>query len=216
MGCLMVKLSDLGFQKQVIVETIVSTYNANEDSNAAPMGVTMIDEEHLFIDFFNSSSTLGNVKSKRSIVVNLTGAIDVFYRAAFKEANPDGKLPQEWFRKADLVNAPKLAEAEATIEASIYNLEVLNKEKNRASFKVRCCEALKRYPVVYCRAFGVTLEAIILATRVEVLENEPQEQERVKALLSKIKDCDSVVSRVAPNSSYSVVMADLQKRISFR
>lgn len=212
----MVNLSDLGFCKDVIVETIVSTYNLDGCPNAAPMGVTMIDEEHLSVDFFNSSSTLGNVKAKRCAVVNLTGSIEVFYRAAFKEANPDGKPPDEWFRKADVVNAPKLAFADATLEVSLYNLVPIGEEKTQVRFKVRSSEAPKRYPVVYCRAFGVTLEAIVHATHVKALANNPQERKRVMDLLGKIEDCRRVVTRVAPDSSYSAVIADIQKKLVIR
>ena len=149
----MARLSDLGFLKNVIVETIVSTYNTDGGPNAAPMGVTMTDERHLAIDLFNSSTTCTNIKSNRCAVVNLTGNIEVFYRTAFKEANPDGVLPQEWFEKAKAVEAPKLRLAEATIDVSVTDLVALGEEKTRALFTVESVQAAQRYPQVYCRAF---------------------------------------------------------------
>lgn len=211
LGCLMAKLSDLGFLKGAIAETIVSTYNADGSPNAAPMGVSMIDDDHVAVEFFNSSTTFSNVKANRCAVVNLTSNIEVYYRTAFKEANPDGVLPQEWFQKAAVVNAPKLALADATFEISIYNL-ALNSEKSRALFKVRSLEASQMYPQVYCRAFGATVEAIILATRVKVLADSEAERERVGELLRRIQLCSSIVDRVATGSAYSAVMADLEKR----
>jgi hypothetical protein len=210
----MAKLSDLGFLKDVIVETIVSTYNTGGEPNAAPMGVTMMDEQHLGINLFNSSTTCANVKSNRCAVVNLTGNIDVFYKTAFKEANREGVLPQEWFEKAKAVNAPKLRSAEATIDVSVTDLVALGAEKTRAVFTVELVQAAQRYPQVYCRAFGATVEAIIHATRVKALLNEEKEKKRVSKLLRKIAYCNDVVNRVAPNSSYSLVMADLMKRIN--
>ncbi len=104
----MAKLSDLGFQKAAIAETIVSTYNSDGSPNAAPMGATLKNQKQLTIDLFNSSATLANVKSSRCAVINLTDNIEIYYRTAFKEANPDGVLPEEWFTKAQAVNAPKL------------------------------------------------------------------------------------------------------------
>ena len=56
-GGSMVKLSDLGFLKGIIAETIVSTYNDDKTPNAAPMGILMEDEHHLTIDLFNSTIT---------------------------------------------------------------------------------------------------------------------------------------------------------------
>ena len=207
------KLADLGFLKGVIAEAIVSTYNKDATPNAAPMGVTMIDDEHLAIDFFNSSKTLGNVKANRCAVANLTGAIEVYYRTAFKEANPNGVLPQEWFEKAKAVKAPKLLLAEATIDVSVTDLVALGAEKTRAVFIVELVQATEKYPQAYCRAFGATIEAIIHATRVKALLNEEKERKRVSELLKKISRCNEVVGRVAPNSTYSLVMADLIKRI---
>jgi hypothetical protein len=210
----MSKLSNLGFLKDVIAETIVSTYNTYGEPNAAPMGVTMMDEQHLAIDLFNSSTTCTNIKSTRCAVVNLTGNIEVFYRTAFKEANPDGVLPQEWFEKAKAVNAPKLRLAEVTIDVSVTKLLGLGAEKTRAVFIVESVQASQKYPQVYCRAFGAAVEAIIHATRVKALVNEEKEQKRVSELLKKISCCNDVVGRVAPNSSYSSVMADLMKRVN--
>jgi hypothetical protein len=208
------KLTDLGFLKGIIAETIVSTYGRDGKPNAAPMGVTLIDDEHLAIDFYNSSITLANVKANRCVVVNLTGNIEVYYRTAFKEANPDGALPQEWFEKASAVNAPKLRFADAAVEVSLYHLEALGEEKSRALFKVRSLQASKSYPQAYCRAFSATLEAIIHATRIRALANDGKQQKRVSELLELIENCGDVVARTAPNSTYSMVMADLRKRIA--
>ena len=100
-------------------ETIVSTYNPDGTPNAAPMGITMQDQQTLSLNIFNSSSTCRNLKANKCAVINLTSNIEVFYKTTFKEANPDGKLPQEWFEKSEVVNAPKLRLADATVEVSV-------------------------------------------------------------------------------------------------
>ena len=213
---LMAKLTDLGFSKDVIVETIVSTYGVDGKPNAAPMGVTMQDEQHLTVDLFNSSQTYRNIKANRYAVVNLTGDIEFFYRSAFKEANPNGKLPVEWFKKSKSVNAPNLSLAEASIEVSVERLELTDAKeimKTHAIFKVESIQATYRYPQAFSRAKSLTLEAIIHATRVKALINDEKQQRRVAKLLVIINDCHQVINRVAPNSSYSLVMDDLTKRI---
>jgi hypothetical protein len=60
------------------------------------------------LNIFNSSNTNRNLKTSKSAVINLVDDIEVFYKTAFKEANPEGSLPQEWFIKAESVDAPKL------------------------------------------------------------------------------------------------------------
>jgi len=209
----MTKLTDLGFSKGIIAETIVSTYDRRGNLNAAPMGVIMEDDQHLAINLFDSTKTCRNIKANRCAVVNLTNNIEVFYKTTFKDANVDNKLPEEWFKKASTVNAPKLIFADATLDVAVKNLTPIGTEKTKALLNVKLLEATEKYPQVLCRAMSQTLEAIIHATRVKTFINDKKEQSRVCKLLEMIDDCNEVVNRTAPNSSYSAVMADLIKRV---
>ena len=60
---------------------------------------------------------------------------------------------------------------------------------------------------------AMTLEAIIHATRVKAFVNDEKQQKNVNALLELIENNNNVVNRVAPNSIYAAIMADLTKRI---
>ncbi|MCX6644351.1 MAG: DUF447 family protein, partial [Candidatus Bathyarchaeota archaeon] len=131
------KLTDLGFSKGIIAETIVSTYNTDGKPNAAPMGAIMEDEQHLIINLFNSSSTCSNIKANRCAVVNLTSNIEVFYKTAFKEANTSGKPPEEWFEPAKTVNAPRLRFADASIDVSVNDMVPIGTEKTKAVCNVK-------------------------------------------------------------------------------
>jgi uncharacterized protein len=210
----MAKLTDLGFSKGVIFETILSTSNPDGTSNAAPMGVIMIDPKTISLNLFNSSQTSLNIEANRCAVINLTSDIEVFYKTAFKEANPDGKLPQEWFKKTEAVNAPKLRLADATIEVTLVNMEPVGAEKTKCICNVERINAVKLCPHVYCRAMSLTLEAIIHATRVKAFVNDEKQKKNVSNLLKIIENCNDFVNHTAPNSTYSAVMADLMKRIS--
>ncbi|MGA3059780.1 MAG: hypothetical protein ABSD92_05360, partial [Candidatus Bathyarchaeia archaeon] len=83
----------------------------------------------------------------------------------------------------------------------------------RVILEVKKVEATRRYPQVHCRAMDATIEAIIHATRVKAFVNSEEKQEQVSKLLKLIDNCNGVVNRVAPNSVYSLVMADLTKTI---
>ena len=210
---LMAKLTDLGFSKGTIFETIVSTSNPDGTPNAAPMGATMQDPQTISLNIFNSSQTSRNLKANKCAVINLTNDIEVYYKTAFKEANPNGKLPQEWFEKAEAVKAPKLQLADATINVTVVGMEPIGAEKTKFSCDVEQVNAAKGCPQVYCRAMSLTLEAIIHATRVKTFINEKTKQKEVCKLLETIDNCNDVVNRTAPSSAYSAVMADLMKRI---
>jgi hypothetical protein len=209
-----VRLTDLGFSEGIITETIVSTYDPNGEPNAAPMGVTMEDGHHLTLNFFNSSSTLRNLRVNRCAVINSTSNMEIFYKTAFKEANPGGKLPSEWFEKTEGINAPRMRFADALIDVSVDELKPISNEKTRAVLHVDKVHAKRKYPQVPCRAMSATLEAIIHATRVKVFVNDEKNQRQVTKLLDTIDNCNNVVNRVAPNSSYSAIMTDLMKRVN--
>ncbi|MCL5878061.1 MAG: DUF447 family protein [Candidatus Bathyarchaeota archaeon] len=208
----MADLTSLGFKRGIFSEAIITTYNPDGSANAAPMGLKLLDEQHLSISIFNSSSTCQNLKAKKSAAVNLTSDIEVFYKSTFKEANPKGTVPVEWFVGAEAVEAPKLHNADAVVEVSVDNVA---SDGDRTSFscKVQRLFAEKKFPQVYCRAMPLTLEAITHATRVKAFAKEPHKQEEVAKLVKTIQDCATIVERVAPNSQYAYVLADLLHRI---
>ena len=207
------KLNDLGFSKGIITETIVSTYNAEEQPNAAPMGVTIENAQRIMIRPYTSTLTYKNLQLKMCAVINVTANPELYYRTAFKETNPKGRIPQKWFEKAETVDAPKLRMADAHIEVSVVDISAFETERATALCQVKLIKAPKMLPKVYCRASSATIEAIIHATRVKVLVNDKNEQKPVHKLLKMIRNCNDVVNRVAPNSLYSEIMADLNQRI---
>ena len=209
----MAKLTDLGFLKGMIFEAIVSTYNQDGSPNAAPMGTTMQNQQTISLNIFNSSETNRNLKTNKCAVINFTNNIEVFYRTAFKEANPNGKLPQEWFEKAGTVNAPKLQLSDVTLDVLVASMESIGAEKTNFSCNILKINVEKMYPQIYCRAMAITLEAIIHATRVKAFVNDVKQQKNSNNLLELIGNNGNVVNRVAPNSIYTTIMADLTKRI---
>jgi hypothetical protein len=209
----MATLTDLGFFKEVIVETVVSTYNTNGQPNAAPMGAIMAEEGQIFIKLFNSSQTYQNLLLKKCAVVNITSDAELFYRAAFKEVNPEGSISAESFEKAQTINAPKLCGVDATIEVSIAAMSPISPERTQATCYVKLIEARNIPPKAYSRALHATIEAIVHATRIKVFANNNQKQKEVAELLLLVKNCRDVVNRTAPNSMYSRIMEDMAKRI---
>ena len=212
----MTKIADLGFSKQAIVETLVSTYNVDGQPNAAPMGATMEKAQRMTLRIYTSSSTYNNLQSKRCAVVNVTSDPELFYRTAFKEFNPKDRMPQKLFEKAETVDAPRLRTADAHIEVTVTDILSLNKDKAEITCKVKLVKAPTVLPKVYCRASFATIEAIIHATRVKayITQGNRQKQEQALKLLETIRECRDVVNHVAPNSRYSKIIADLTQHIN--
>jgi len=209
------EIADLGFSKGKIVETILSTYNKDGKANAAPMGVTVDNLYRVIIRIYTSTLTYNNLQAKKSGVVNVISDADVFYRTAFKDANPNGEIPQDWFEKAETVDAPKLRKAKANIEVAVVDIKQFDTEIAEVLCNVKLVQTVKVLPKVYCRALFATVEAIIHATRVQAFITHADKQKREQALklLEMIRGYRELVNRVAPNSNYSEIMEDLKQRI---
>jgi hypothetical protein len=177
------------------------------------MGLKLLNQDHLSLNIFNTSQTCQNLKTTKCATVNLTGDIEVFYKSALKEANPNGTIPPEWFIKAQTIQAPKLRAADACIEVAVEKA-VTEGDKTMFSCKVTSLSAEKIYPQVYCRAFPLTLEAITHATRVKAFAKDYTKQEEVAKMVRIIRDYAAIVGRVAPNSQYTNIMADLERRFT--
>jgi hypothetical protein len=211
----MTNLYDLGFLKDTIGETIVSTYSADGQPTAAPMGIVMKSNEQVIIRPFISSLTYKNIQTKKCAVANVTSNPELFYLTAFKEANPDGKLPPTLFEKAETVDAPRLRAADVAVEVSVDETGSFSTERAEFLCNVKLVKASKKLPKVYCRAQFATIEAIIHVTRIkQFLRGDKQEQERAFRLMELVELCQDIVDRTAPNSRYSEIMADLTGNIS--
>ena len=207
----MTELTDLGFSREMITETIISTYDDQRQANAAPMGVTIKNTKQIVLRIYTSSSTYKNLQVKRCAVVNVVTDPELFYQTAFKYNETKSSLPREWFEKAELVDAPRLRKAEAYIEVAVDAISPLKDGRAEITCEVKLIRASKILPKVYCRALFATIEAIIHATRVEVFmeQGHREKKEQALKLIELIEEYNNVVNRVAPNSHYSEIMEDL-------
>ncbi|MCP8311871.1 MAG: DUF447 family protein [Candidatus Methylarchaceae archaeon HK02M1] len=206
-------LSDFGFIKNRVFEAIVSTYGADGMPNAAPMGVMIDDTHQLIIRPYTKSQTYRNVLLRGCAVVNLTSNPMIYYKTVFKDANPDSKIPFEWFERSHLVDAPKLKIVDVCIEAKMIKVEDFEKDRARVLCKVEKIDPIVRtYPRAYCRAPFAAIESIIHATRIKVfLSND--KKEKAEELIDLIKHYDALTRRVAPDSAYTKIIEDILLRI---
>jgi hypothetical protein len=179
------------------------------------MGAVMKSPQRIVIRIYVSSLTYKNLQLKRCAVVNVTSDPEVFYRTAFKEVNQNGRVPQDWFEKAETVDAPRLRTADALVEVAVADIQPFDAERADVTCEAKLVQASSVLPKAYSRALFATVEAIVHATRVKAFIRHADKQKREQALklIETIMECNDVVKRVAPNSRYSEIMADLNQRI---
>lgn len=207
----MTALEELGVIKGVIFEAIVSTYSPDGRPNAAPMGVVSDDMRHLVISPFTTTQTFTNLKRGGCAVVNFVIDASTFYKTAFKDEGVESAYGDDFFTRAEVVDAPRLKDVDALLEVSVVKL---HEGENRAQVICRIDRwergASRFQP--YCRGGFAVIEAIIHATRIRMFLSQGSEGE-ARRLMELVEYYQRLISRVAPDSEYSRIIEDVIARI---
>jgi hypothetical protein len=144
----------------VIVESIVTTIDADGRINCAPMGVEWGDEAIVLKPFLDTA-TYRNVMATRSAVVNLTDDVRVFAQAAI--ANPVyATAPASVVRGVVLVDC-----------CSWRELQVVTVDSTPPRSRIETAvvhRGFRREFIGFNRACHAVLETAIYATRLHLLE----------------------------------------------
>ena len=206
----MLNLKRFELIKNQIYEAVISVYNEDKEPTAAPMGVTIINKSTFFIKPFKQTSLLKHLTYSKCGVANFTLNPLIFYLTAFKEKNPQGKLPLEFFKAANYVKAPKLKTSILYIEFIVN--KILNESFERAKVEciIKAIEEGNEIIQPYCRGLFAALECIIHATRVKkyFLEKNFNEAEKLMQLISYYRD---LINRVAPETDYAKLVKTIIK-----
>ncbi len=206
----MLNLKRFELIKNQIYEAVISVYNEDKEPTAAPMGVTIINKSTFFIKPFKQTSLLKHLTYSKCGVANFTLNPLIFYLTAFKEKNPQRKLPLNLFKPANHVNAPKLKNSILYMEFTVN--KILNESIDRA--KIECnitrIEEGNEKIQPYCRGLFAVLECIIHATRVKkyFLEKNFNEAEKLMQLIFYYRD---LIDRVAPETDYAKLVKTIIK-----
>jgi uncharacterized protein len=161
----------------VIIETIVTTIDADGVVNCAPMGVEWA-EDLIVLKPFLDTATFRNVSATRRAVVNLTDDVRVFARAAI--SNPEyPTVPATVVRGAVLVNCCAWRELEVrSIDAT--------PPRSRIETAVVHREVIREF-IGFNRAAHAVLETAIYSTRLHLLEPALVESEvaRLQVIVDK-------------------------------
>lgn len=146
----------------MIIETIVTTLDANGAMNVAPMGVEWGDDV-LVVKPFLDTTTFRNLRDTRVAVVNLTDDVRIFVKAAlFNAQSPT--VPAHKVQGAVLEAACSWREIEVTsIDATPPRSRIETRVVHRGAGK----EFLG-----FNRARHAVLEATILATRLHLIPHD--------------------------------------------
>ena len=197
-------LDALGFDRNSVIETIITTRDVNGSPSAAPMGVIRKGDDLLEIKPFKSSGTYRNLQEGRNACVNITESSGLFLATAFKDEDLKG------------FDGPRICE-DLSIESSDASLLVeLSQCKDasdeRGSFigRVISVRVHRAIPRAFSRGRAEAIEAIIHTTRIKVFLREKQGN-KVEKLKKRFVECKNIVEGVSSqNSDENRVVATLE------
>ena len=161
----------------MIIESIVTTVDANGVANFAPMGVEWGDTT-IVLKPFIETATYRNLVATRAAVVNLTDDVRVFAQAAI--ANPT--YPS---KPAAIVRGVVLADCCSWREVEVHAIDS-SPPRSRIGTRV-VHSGVNREFIGFIRARHAVLEAAIYATRLHLLERSFVESEmaRLQTIVDK-------------------------------
>src|SRR5262245_4999541 len=161
----------------MIIESIVTTVDADERVNCAPMGVEWGDDVIVLKPFLDTA-TYRNVMATQSAVVNLIDDARVFARAAI--SNPEYPT-----RPAEKVRGVVLTEGCSWRELAVRSIDS-SPPRSRIEMTV-VHRGVTREFIGFNRARHAVLEAAIYATRLHLLAPEFIESEmaRLQVIVDK-------------------------------
>jgi len=163
----------------MIIETIVTTTDANGTVNIAPMGIEWTGGyEPPVLKPFLETATYRNVAETGVAVVNLTDDVRIFARAAI--SNPDYPVVP-----ATTVRGVALRDACSWLELTVRSLDS-TPPRSRIETTV-AHRGVRREFIGFNRARHAVLEAAIYATRLHMLERDFLEAElqRLQVIVDK-------------------------------
>jgi hypothetical protein len=201
------QLQLMGFVEGDVVESIITTVSANQENNAAPMGVWVFPDNQLVIRPYEGTQTANNIHEVGDAVINLTHDPYIFLITAFKEelSNP----LKDRFEPAVKVKAPRLTGMSGYLEVVV---KPRKSEETTARYKELVCtlkhiDITSPYPVVHSRARCSAIECVIHATRIRALH--AIDEITTQRLAHRIDDLQTLVNRIAANSPSAAVIRQI-------
>ena len=102
-----IDLSKIGMEKGQQYEIIITTIDSDGNTNAAPFGLRVLENDEIFLRIFDGGNTIRNIKDKKEFIVNVTDNPLMFTLSSINTI-PDEyltKIPKENSELAYLTDA---------------------------------------------------------------------------------------------------------------
>lgn len=210
-------LKKFGLKKDYLYEIIATSYSISAEGlaikpNTSCMGIRVIEGGQLQMSPFYNTTTYKNLKQNGIVVINFVDDIFLYALAALKaKDSPIGltKFPSDYYDFKHLesrsMDFPFIKRAWGFLIGEVMKEFQKSKEDDLGEFimpvfslKVIFAEKLKESHKLFNRAENLTLESIILATRLKVAD-ENKDMNLISKICEKILDNNKNIERFGRN-----------------
>ncbi len=196
---------------KVIYEVILTTKSRQGEINAAPIGLRFIDQmlSSLLLIVYKGTKTYNNLLDTRVGVVNVTRDPSVFikYLAGSKHEH----LKEE-IEDAELVDAPRLKNAEAYIE---FKVENFSEEVKKGYFYCTIVKAYKGIGIIepYSRGSFALIELAVNVSKIDpYLDQGIDVSELLQGIVYCIKVLEKTIGETLMEEQVKALFSSLSDR----
>ena len=146
----------------MIIETVVSTVNKDNEPHFAAVGVEFIQQKAVF-NLYKKSHTFSNLKNKDSGIINVVDKAEYLLKAALGSAKIE-------FSKIEKRNLYYLTDCCSYYQFKLINIEE-QAEKYLVKVEITKAEENRKY-IGFNRANNLLVEAAVIASRIGITKTK--------------------------------------------
>ena len=192
-----IDLTKIGMYEDQQYEVIITTIDKDGNSNAAPFGLRVLDENEVFLRIFEGGNTIKNIKDKGEFIVNIT-TDPLMFTLATTNTIPDEYLSRIFNKTKSNGELAYLTDADAYFICEVKSLKTSLREDDIKSsdvnfiksevvelnIKNKCVKPLNR-------AIHALIEALVNYSRINIVDEDTQ-----KYFLERFKESERIIKRV--------------------
>lgn len=209
-----IDLSKIGMEKGQQYEIIITTIDSNGNTNAAPFGLRVLENDEIFLRIFDGGNTIRNIKDKKEFIVNVTDKPLMFTLSSINTI-PDEyltKIPKENSELAYLTDADAYFICEVKSIKSSYRENDPIKDTGINFIKAKVIELNIKNKCVkpINRAIHALIESLVNYSRINIVDEEKQ-----KYFLERFEESERIIKRVGnkeEKEAIELLKEDLKKQ----
>ena len=209
-----IDLSKIGMEKGQQYEIIITTIDSDGNTNAAPFGLRVLENDEIFLRIFDGGNTIRNIKDKKEFIVNVTDNPLMFTLSSINTI-PDEhltKIPKENSELAYLTDADAYFICEVKSIKSSYRendpikdtgINFIKAEVIELNIKNKCVKPINR-------AIHALIESLVNYSRINIVDEEKQEY-----FLERFEESERIIKRVGnkeEKEAIELLKEDLKKQ----